>query len=78
MFRWEETNHQKPFIGLIGAGQMADVFAVPAAAGETLQVFWMGRLTTPLRLSARVRFHERPYGRKYCWVHKNCDRSVAR
>lgn len=34
MFRWEETNHHKPLIGLIGAGQMADVCAVPAAAGE--------------------------------------------
>ena len=41
MFRWEETKHHKPFIGLIGAGQMADVCAVPAAAGETLEVFWM-------------------------------------
>ena len=63
MFRWEETDHQKPFIGLIGAGQMADVCAVPAAAGETLEVFWMGRLGTPLGLSARVRFYERSCGR---------------
>jgi hypothetical protein len=34
--------NQKPFIGLIGAGQMDDVCAVPAAAGEALEVFWMG------------------------------------
>jgi hypothetical protein len=32
---------QKPFIGLIGAGQMYDVCAVPSAAGETLEIFWM-------------------------------------
>ena len=77
MFRWEETN-QKPFIGLIGAGQMADVCAVPAAAGETLEVFWLGRLATPLRLSAKIRFQERPYGRKYLLVQNKCDRAVAR
>ena len=32
---------QKPFIDLIGAGQMYDVRAVPPAAGETLEIFWM-------------------------------------
>jgi hypothetical protein len=32
---------QKPFIGLIWAGQMNDVCAVPPAAGETLEIFWM-------------------------------------
>jgi hypothetical protein len=34
--------NQKPFIGLVGARQMDDVCAVPAAAGEALEVFWMG------------------------------------
>jgi hypothetical protein len=33
--------NQKPFIGLIGAGQMYDVCAVPPAAGETLELVWM-------------------------------------
>ena len=33
--------NQKPFIGLIGEEQMNDVGAVPPAAGETLEVFWM-------------------------------------
>jgi hypothetical protein len=32
---------QKPLIGLIGAGQMNDVCAVPPAFGETLEIFWM-------------------------------------
>jgi hypothetical protein len=53
---------------------MADVCAVPAAA----EVFWMGRLATPLRLSAKIRFQERPYGRKYLLVQTKCDRAVAR
>jgi hypothetical protein len=34
--------NQKPFIGLIGAGQMYDVCAILPAAGETLEIFWMG------------------------------------
>jgi hypothetical protein len=34
--------NQKPFISLIGEGQMNDVGAVPPAAGETLEIFWMG------------------------------------
>jgi hypothetical protein len=33
--------NQKPFIGLISAGQMNDVCAVPPAASETLEIFWM-------------------------------------
>src|SRR5882762_8760576 len=33
--------NQKPFIGLIGAGQMYDVCAVPPAARETLELVWM-------------------------------------
>jgi hypothetical protein len=33
--------NQKPFIGLIGAGQMYDVCAVPSAAGEPLELVWM-------------------------------------
>jgi hypothetical protein len=33
--------NQKPFIGLIGAGQMDDVCAIPPAAGETLKLVWM-------------------------------------
>ena len=31
--------NQKPFISLIGEGQMNDVGAVPPAAGETLEIF---------------------------------------
>src|SRR4029077_1654851 len=38
---WLNWYNQKPFIGLIGAGQMNDVGAVPTAAGETLEIFWM-------------------------------------
>jgi hypothetical protein len=38
---WLNWYDQKPFIGLIGAGQMNDVGAVPTAAGETLEIFWM-------------------------------------
>src|SRR5580704_7060920 len=34
--------NQKPFIGLIRAGQMYDVCAVPPYASETLQIFRMG------------------------------------
>src|SRR5580704_12861253 len=33
--------YQKPFIGLIGAGQMYDVRAVPSTASETQQIFRM-------------------------------------
>src|SRR5580704_4059055 len=33
---------QKPFIGLIRAGQMYDVGAVPPTADETLEILWMG------------------------------------
>src|SRR4029077_12071667 len=33
--------NQKPFIGLVRAGQMYDVRAVPPTASETLQIFWM-------------------------------------
>src|SRR5580700_10962991 len=33
--------NQKPFIGLVRAGQMYDVCAVPPTASETLQIFWM-------------------------------------
>jgi hypothetical protein len=33
--------YQKPFIGLIGAGQMCDICAVPPAAGETPEIFWV-------------------------------------
>src|ERR1700680_2505185 len=33
--------NQKPFIGLIGAGQMNDVCAVPTAASETLEFLLM-------------------------------------
>ncbi len=33
--------NQEPFIGLIGAGQMYDVSAVPPAPGETLEFVWM-------------------------------------
>src|SRR5713101_8128013 len=33
--------NQKPLIGLISAGQMYDVCAVPPAAGETLELVWM-------------------------------------
>jgi len=33
--------NQKPFINLIGPGQMYDVCAIPSAAGETLEVVWM-------------------------------------
>jgi hypothetical protein len=34
--------NQEPFIGLIGAGQMDDVCAVPPSASETPQIFRMG------------------------------------
>src|ERR1700680_2022900 len=33
--------NQKPFIGLVGAGQMNDICAVPPAASETLEFVWM-------------------------------------
>jgi hypothetical protein len=33
--------NQKPFVGLIRAGQMYDVCAVPSAASESLKVVWM-------------------------------------
>jgi hypothetical protein len=33
--------NQEPFIGLVRAGQMYDVCAVPPTARETLQIFWM-------------------------------------
>jgi hypothetical protein len=33
--------NQKPFIGLVRAGQMYDACAVPPTASETLQIFWM-------------------------------------
>jgi hypothetical protein len=35
--------NQKPLTGVIGAGQMYDVCAVPPAAGETLEFVWMRR-----------------------------------
>src|SRR5258708_3191017 len=43
VIRLTSRYNQKPFIGLIGAGQMYDVCAVPPAAGETLEIFWMRR-----------------------------------
>ena len=33
--------NEKPFIGLISAGQMNDVCTVPPAAGEAQEIFWM-------------------------------------
>ena len=38
---WLNRYNQEPFIGLTGERQMNDVGAVPTAAGETLEIFWM-------------------------------------
>src|SRR5258708_39101614 len=43
VIRLTNRYNQKPFIGLIGAGQIYDVCAVPPAAGESLGTFWRRR-----------------------------------
>jgi hypothetical protein len=41
LIRLMDRYNQKPFIGLIGTGQMYDVCAVPPATCETLEIVWM-------------------------------------
>jgi fluoroacetyl-CoA thioesterase len=41
LIRFMNRYHQKPFVRLVGAGQMYDIGAVAPTAGETLELFLM-------------------------------------